>query len=1024
VFFTKNPSDVNPAIEGVILSASEYQALLERADVGKAQLDAAKPSSPSALAMQGSVEQHGERTVAVLTSVYTYRTTKPKTVVALGCQRAAVVAAEASNGKLPILNATDDGLAVLVESAGEHTLTLKLQVPVTPRGTKGEVGFDLGLPRAAISTFTLNAPPNSGNTLTVGTRTSEQLTSRKTSVSVKQVSDQPYPLGPTDLLEVVWEPKGTAPTDAKRTVESEVSVRVDETQIVTVAKLRLRGPAGDWSLVLPPNSEVSVERAGNPSASVAPTATPNPTTDPNRSMWTFRTTSSEDEEWLVTVHTRELRQPATDPAHRVSHTVGPYFVATAQHTGKLRVYASPTVRPGIRASTDLRRQDLPASTDEDLVALFHYTAPSGQPSSWATLEPRTPSSLFRVRPTYKLWLTPTGWRLEETIRVTPPPRTELDQLTIELPPGWTDVAVTPEENVELTTTPANPNAARMLPIRLLNPQKSPFELTLSAIYPMPATANKVTLSLPRVAKADEREAKLTAAVSEGWELSGTGFGWEQGQPAPVGELLKDNGRANGAGVSGDFERGVSKVSLSWQADRPELGYIGRTEVAVQDRQLMVSQLLTFQGDGTGRPIRLRGPADLVGLTARPRLVPVDRDEWEYHPPADAGKEHSLTVQFAVKHSARLEVGKAIPIPMLWPMNVTSTQVTTRIWGEGGRRAAAVSGRWREEPPSPSPERDTLPWFTLTATSEEPLALLPASEETTSLPYVIVDRTLVQAVLTLDETAALRVRMVLSRWLAEGIDWYSPAGVVGDVFVDGWKVDPVPSPSGVRIPLPEAKPGKTRCLVDVRMQIPTGGGWNRILRPPVLHNATFRTPARWLISDGGDQILLLPSSGVGFETHWRWQGYGFGPIASEQLSDLEQWLQEGGDIEPNKSLSEREGSALALRQFTFGPLPIRSVPRLAWVAAASFTSFLMVLGVSRGSWSAARIVLMVVAVIVAGLSLLTPHPLCQFAVACQPGLLIGLLVVGGLSLHEWTQRRKNAQRSTFQWPTPSMPEAAK
>jgi len=48
-----------------------------------------------------------------------FRTTHPRTVIALGCQRAALVSAKNDRGQLPILNPPgDDGLTAFVDATG------------------------------------------------------------------------------------------------------------------------------------------------------------------------------------------------------------------------------------------------------------------------------------------------------------------------------------------------------------------------------------------------------------------------------------------------------------------------------------------------------------------------------------------------------------------------------------------------------------------------------------------------------------------------------------------------------------------------------------------------------------------------------------------------------------------------------------------------------------------------------------------------------------------------------------------
>src|SRR5439155_8756094 len=87
-----------------------------------------------------------------------------------GGQRAFAVKASLDGGGPPAIESTADGLVTLVESAREHTLTLSLETAIVSRGAKGDLGFDIGLPRAAITTLSLANPGADVKSLNLGTR--------------------------------------------------------------------------------------------------------------------------------------------------------------------------------------------------------------------------------------------------------------------------------------------------------------------------------------------------------------------------------------------------------------------------------------------------------------------------------------------------------------------------------------------------------------------------------------------------------------------------------------------------------------------------------------------------------------------------------------------------------------------------------------------------------------------------------------------------------------------------------------
>lgn len=1015
VFLTKTPDDPNPLVDGVVLSAAEYQTLVEQAEEMKAQKLATKPVPPSAVAVRGAVEVRGERPVAALTAEYRFRTTRPKALVSLGGQRAAVVAARGADGKVPLLTAGDDGFVVQVETAGEHTLTLDLEVPVASRGAGGEIGFELGLPRAAISTLLLDKPPAGAPAMTVGSRGPELGAAvRRVKLSVESLA-KAYPLGPTDTLELSWDSSGRS--TAVRSAESEVSVRVDETRIETTSKVRLRG-VGEWPLTLPAGADVSVEWVGSPRPTSAPAASLVSPTDPTGTGWVIRTPAEPAAgEWVATAVVRSPRPMPDAPTYRGPYQITGPLVVGVTHVGKVKVSAAAGVRLSFRPSADLRRQDLPPGADDDLAAVFAYTfADAARPGPWLELDARPAPNTVRVRPQHRLKWTPAGWRLESVIRVFPPARADLDQLTVELPVGWQGVEFAPADLLDPVSEPAaGGDVPRTLTLRFQVPQKAAFDLTLLATLPIQPQDRGVALVLPRFLTADERETRLTAAVPDGLELSGVGFGWEGGKPAAAGEPLKSSGRGSAAQtVTGEFDRGVSKVELGWKPFRPELGCEVRAEVTVQERQVAVVQVLKFMPtEGDTRPVLLRGPAGLLGLRSNPPLEPAGPDVWEYRPP-EPGREFTLTVQFA----ARLPGGKEVPVPLLTAETATRADATVRVWGGGGRRADRFVGRWREVSPEPAADRDALPWFTLVGSAGEPLALgLP--DPSTAAAEVLIERGLVQAVVVGDGTAAVRARFLLLRWPPAGVDVELPAGAVAEVYVDGKRCDPIVTGETVRVPAPDSRPGRSACLLDVRYQAPTRsvGRGGRAVVPPVVRGAAYRTAVRWTVGGGPGTVPLVPAAAVSPEAQWAWRGYGFGPTAVETATDQERWLTDGSD-----TAGPAAAEWAVVTQPAPRPVAVTPVPLLAWVAGCSFFGFAVALGVSRVRPRLVGLVAVCVAVVVTATGVVVPQPTAQFVAAAQPGVAVALVVsVGSVIVSRWPTRAER-RRPTFRTDPPASPPA--
>ena len=1025
VFISRNADDADPTVDKIVLSPAEWKALQDQVEHAK-KLATAKPVAPSGCALRARIETRGEKPVAVLTAVFAVRTTAPRTVVALGLQRAQVTAARGEGNRLPILNPPgDDGLTVLFETAGDHTLTLELEAAVTPRG-KGEVGFDLGLPRAAISTLVLDQPPaTAGKKVVVGTRTEGKATDpKRTSVPVDQLS-RAYALGATDTLELAWEPPTTA-APAAATAESEVVVRVDDSQVETTAKIRLRGPVKDWQLALPPGADVTAvsESGGTSPGVVRPT-------EANRPVWTIRGTADPAADWLVTVTTRLPRPKPTEPKFRGPYPLGPFAVlGPVKQSGKLSVFAPPTARLGFKGAADFRRQDVTA--EDGQVAAFQYTSlppvpPTGKPPAWLDLDARLVPAVARVKPAHALALRSDGWHWEAVVKVVPPPRGEVEQVLIELPAGWETLTAKPEDIVDEVQTVTDGRPVRTRLIRLTTPQKVPFELVLTSRFPVPVAAGKVTLPLPRFPQADEREGTVSATVPEDFEVSGA-VGTDPLKPPATR-------RPSVTTVGGPWDRTDERVELTWQPHRPDVTCDARAEVTVADQQTAVTQVLKFKTNGDGKPLRLRGPVAAVGLKSVPAVAPVGPGEWEFRPPAEA--EFTLTLGFALRHPAR-KAGVAageLPVALFAPVPVTRLDTTVRVWSAAtGRRLEAFGGAgWRELPPEPAADRDILPSFTLTAVGAPPLAV-QWTEAADTGPAVAVDRGLILVTLGEDGTAAVRGRYVLRRWPAGGVELELPADAVVDIYADGKKLDPQPgSPNPdadertVRLILPDLKPGRSATLLDVRYPLATTrtGSGTRVLIPPVLRAAAYRTPTRWHATAPPGMVPLFPSADWQPDTRWGWRGFGVAPTAAVTAAELEQWLTAGTetDGEADAWTVPGGGDTVAARQAVPDRVTVVLLPRVGWVAAVSAGAFLFGLLVSRlrSRWFGPAVAVVAVAVAVG--TVLAPQPASQVVAAAQPGVFLLATLLLGAAAWRWYARRRVERLPSFSRSRGSVPAVA-
>jgi hypothetical protein len=1013
----------------VSLTPQELQKLHDQVEQLKKQLAAKKATPPSGVAVRARVEKRGEQLVAVLKLTCTFRTTAPQTAVALGGRKGFLVAASLDGNKLPILDTVDDGFAALVETAGDHTLALDLEAPITARGAKPEIGFEIGLPRAAITTLVLDPPGPDVKRVSLTTRTPDpmQPSRRVSALDVKQLAPRSgqeggYPLGPVESLEVTWDPPAASAqaADQVQSAELDINVLLTEGVVETTAKIKLRGPAREWKVIAPATASVSADRAAG-AADVGPAQPPTVSKPAGAkgTEWKIEfPTGSPASDWVITAVTRQPRPKVEDPKHRGPFPVGPFAVLDVlRQTGTVLVKAGPYTRFVFKHGPDLRRAEVPGPAEDDVSAAFFRltTGPTGTTAVNAplfTVEAWRLQGRVAVKPTYKLTLTEAGWKVRAEVRVFPI-RTEIDTVAVEVPTDWRGLEASPAELVEgvqagnypdgfWASTAGQLGGGLRVPVtvRLAAGHKQPFDLVLTATVPLPPGANGAAIPLPRFPSTIDLETTVTATVPEGLEVRGETREWEGEHPAAWGNVLLaatgPTGKPTKAvtTVTGKADGGLARVLLAWQPHRPDLTADVRADVTVFDRQVVVKQEVKLRSpEGLPRPIRFRGPPAAAGVKATPVLEPVGPGEWSLAVPPDA-KELTLKVEFAVSLRPGDDRGPwKVPVGLLWPAGATRVDTTARVWSNTvtGRTLANLSTGWRELPSEPVADRDALPALALAASGGEvPLVLESREAGEGSAVAAWVDRGLIQAWAADDGATRYRARFLLRRWLAPAVEVRLPgplAGPTPEFFRDGQKVEAVPDTGTgdrvFRVPLPEPRPGRT-VVIEVRYQLPAARRTNSAYHPPLLPSAAFAGPVRWQVTVPPGTLPLL-TGGATAEFRWRWRGGTVAPGAAGSSDELDHWLRTG-DEPGGGEASSASGESLTARQATPAVLNVYRVPRVGFVILCSVAVFVLILVLTRLPAAAVGPVVAVLAGVVGVLAVFFPHPAAQGAGACQPGLL--------------------------------------
>ena len=1061
VFFTDQPDLKNVPAGGVLLSAKQYQALIEKSARLKDLTQSPTPTAPSRCVLQGRVVTRGQRSVARFTATYGFLTTSPNQVIALGGQRAFPVAAKLDDEQLPELKFSKSGLTVRIAEPGKHQLVLDWEVPIGVRANTQELGFDFDLPRAAITTLEFT-PPKSVSELRVGTRINSEANDVKRQ-TVEAATLRPgkensgYPLGATELLELTW----TMPSDSETAndvvlkAETEVTVRFTDEEVVTTAKIRLLGKNPEWQLRLPANADVTAEPIDGVSVGpelfapdspmpMVPMPSIETPTDTKKPIWKFRPTISSVGEWELTATVRQPRGNGSKA--RETFAVGPFDVLDAvEQSGLIQLFAPQTVRVAYETGDNVRQIDQTRPGD-DFLATFQFTTVRTKPEqTWdgplLKLEARPAPGFVRVQPRYQLRKTDGGWRLESTTTITPI-RSQVEQLAIDIPAVWEGIEIGPPDLViGVETVEATDTNPRRLMVSLFPQRKTPFELTLSATYrdkkseQSLATDNRVSLPLPEFFGSVPSDAEVTAIVPDGLRVHGIGTEWNGQQtgiklplvPVKGSEPLPDFTR-----VRATFRKGVATVDLEWEPYRPNLSASIEVEVGLQRSQMIVSETIRLKSKDRPIPaVTLRGPSEAIAVPSDFRLEKTGLGEWLFTPEQADVTEAVIRLSYGLPLSDDLasKEPRQVPVELFWPTTATRCETRLRVWGAGSvLPLKRFEGPWLLLAPLPEPTsdnvpllqaviRDQLPWLTLTGTGLNlPLQLEFAATDNALLPNTVIDRALIHAWLGNDGRPGVHGQFVVSRWPADGLRLELPVGVIPDIRIDNqsakYMIDSTAErPTQIRVALPA--PDDRPIVLDVGYLVAASGSRDRTVRipPPRFPQAVFRTPPRWELfppPDAPDDAILVLQSSARADFTWSWNGLLLMPQAGTSPRQLQEWLR------PNQAAEETLDSALqgeprinsvTLTQPELGVLTVYHLPQVGLMAVCSLLALAIGLIFSqlRPVWFGPLLAILGIGLAV--VVLFWPQLAAQCLAAMEPGLLALGLILLVIGLLRWYHHRR-------------------
>jgi hypothetical protein len=1047
IVVTSNP-DPGARPDAYYLTPEKYQELQEQIEQLKKQLAAEKGAPPSSCEIEARVEQRGAQSVARLKTTFKFRTAAPRSLIFLGCQRAHAVDAKLEDGKLPILATTDRGLSMLVESAGEHTLRLDLEGPVTARGNWGEVGFELGLPGAPITVLTVE-PPAKVKRLTVtrhevGGQTLPVI-GVQPAFDVRRIDAERLApghggeaLGAIALLGVSWEnvSEPASPNIAK-TAEVNVDVAVGDADIQTEARLFLKGGAKEWRFLAPHNAAVTVGRApplGTPAKPIDFPLDQAPEVvrpEPGKTEWKIRFHEANAGDLLAVISARTPRNRDAK-TKTIWPTVPIAVFDVAQQSGMIRVKTPPHIR--VSPIKDAAAQRVDGSDDPSADSIYRYRSlpvgANGLPSAPLELEIRTTAGVVQTQVHHHLQLGEGGWRLRADIQVTPI-RTEVEALDLEVPVPGVFEASTPKlvEGI-VPLRDAGPQR-RIIQVRLATPQRGDFSLTVEGFYPLALGVQEATIVVPRLLNVFNRSDQVTVAVPEGHELRGSAYQWEGDKPGTRPRPLEASSvPERPAWLSAEVGRALSHVELAWKQLRADVRVDSQIDATLGEHQMRIVQLMHYTfANRPLRKLRLRGPA-LSGLTAEPGSVEmIAPGEWIVSLPADPGRETTLTVAYNLQLLKTPAETSPFVVPLVWPDGVTACESRLRIWRDptsAGRRLPILdAGPWQELPPEIVPKQSALPLLVARAAGTNlPLALTFHDEGSglPSLPVAWIDRTLIQAQ-AVDGEQRYRARFHVSTWSARALVFELPS-TAGRIET---RINGIPTVAregaaaenagtGVlSISLPLWREREAVLIeIDYHIQVPSVGGtgsWVMRWHPPRPRGNVAVGEIRWQVAIPSDGAPLALGDGV-FEERWVIHNGMARPIAAHATRDLEKWIAEGAEPGGFAGGWDLADSSVIAQQRSLAPIRLLVIPRTVLLFAVSLMVLAVGIALTRMPRRAVGLLLTLFAAGAVIVGFVWPQPASQVLAAAQPGLMILVLVLVLQRLLHWRYRRKMARLPAF------------
>jgi hypothetical protein len=1022
--------------QSIRLTPSKWKELQDQIETLKRLSGVEKPINPTSCKLAGKLEQRGSQWIAFLKATYEVKTNTPNSLVFLGGQKAQTIKAVTDDGKTPLLFASDKGLSVQFELAGEHRIHLDFELPLAPRLLKtGEIGFDLGLPGSAITLLTFE-PLKQTKRISITTRTGgapDILPKTEVVDADRLAPSKEMALGPITWLGLSWEDSAR---ETNMSVQTDIVVNVSEAELAYDVRMLLRGSAKQWRIQAPATAEVSVARAptfGTTKPSElpldqAPKGLYRPS-DSNLPIWRIEFAEPNVAELMVSIRGRIARPKGNDPKSSSTFPIGPFAVVdVAQQSGTILIKSPPYIRVQPIPEADTQRLDGPTDPNSDVMFQYRYKAlPQGANKSWHAplkLEVRGAIGSIQTHVKHSLQLLESGWKLKTEVNVVPI-RTEVSYLDLEVPS--LTVQAGKEKRVESVLDLRDlGQGRRVIRLALAATERTPFSLNFEIDYPFAAQSQEITISLPRVLGGNEGENQVSASVPEGFDLRAAAREWLGNKLGTWNyPLLAVPDHPDQLAVS--LAAPAAQVVLSWHPHRPDIRVDSTADVTLSDRQGRASQQIRLNfAEKPPKKLRLRASAAVAGVTVTPGTIEsITATEWSVAISGDSARELTLQWNYSFPIDSQTPA-----IPLVWMESVTSWESKVRIWRDPNTEStflpSVMDDGWQDLPLEVLPDRKTLPLLVLRSSGASvPLRLQlssvdPAAGKATT--NIWIDRALVQGQ-QFDNMQRYRTRIALRKWLTRSLDLELPAGTSDlEGFLDGRPfeireaVTETDRGRVIRVPLPAGQEG-VAALIELRYRVPVARGdgtspWSVRWYAPRPRGPAAIGVVRWAVALP-PRSVALSLGGASFEERWSMRNGLPMPVAARNTSELDQWITAGIEPDERKEANWDFGEpGITARQGNWDPLRVVVVPHTALLLFASLLVLACGLGLARCPQRTVGVILALLAALGVGVGFTWPQLTGQILAAGIPGFVLLLTVLGVQRFVMWRYHRKLARLPGF------------